>query len=73
MTASAHKHTAGDRELAAVHLRQAPVPHLYLRPTEDGWSLITHDGALVFRGFGVDSRRQCLRYARQLGALAVLA
>jgi hypothetical protein len=44
---------------------------LLLRPTEDGWSLLTPDGGLVLRGFGLGSRRQCLQYARALGVLTV--
>jgi hypothetical protein len=54
---------------AQVHHRAAS--QLLLRPTEDGWSLLTPDGALVLRGFGLGSRRQCLQYARALGVLTV--
>ncbi len=54
---------------AAVHRRAAS--QLLLRPTEDGWSLLTPDGDLVLRGFGLGSRRQCLQYARSIGVLTV--
>ncbi len=43
-----------------------------LRATEDGWSLMARDGKVVFRGFGLAGRRQCLQFAHQLGVLAVV-
>ncbi len=43
-----------------------------LLPSDDGWSLTTADGALLLRGLGARSRRQCLARARELGALTVL-
>ncbi len=45
--------------------------HMIIRPSADGWSLMTEDGAVVFRGLGLGSRRECLRRARELGALSV--
>ncbi len=44
-----------------------------LRATEDGWSLLAPSGEVVFRGFGLSSRRQCLEAAHELGALAVFS
>jgi hypothetical protein len=46
---------------------------LRLRPSGDGWSLVTSDGTLLFRGLGLASRRECLARARELGALTVSA
>ncbi|MBV8954086.1 MAG: hypothetical protein JO153_07925 [Solirubrobacterales bacterium] len=56
---------AGDRARAGTQLR--------LRPTGDGWSLIDTDGAVVFRGFGLRGRRECLEFARGRGVLAVFS
>lgn len=50
----------------------AAADRLWLRPTEDGWSLMARDGAVVHRGIGLASRRECLRRARDLGVLSVL-
>jgi hypothetical protein len=44
---------------------------MIIRPSGDGWSLMTDDGVVVFRGLGLGSRRECLRRARELGALSV--
>lgn len=44
---------------------------LKLRPTEDGWSLIAADGRIVYRGFGLKARRECLEFARDHGVPAV--
>jgi hypothetical protein len=73
MTAYAHKLTAfevraGDQQRDSE--RAAPL-HMRIRPTGDGWSLMTDDGVVVFRGLGLGSRRECLRRARELGALIV--
>jgi len=45
--------------------------HMVIRPSADGWSLMTDEGVVVFRGLGLSSRRECLRRARELGALSV--
>jgi hypothetical protein len=45
--------------------------YLILRPTEDGWSLLTADGDLVFRGLGTAARRRCLEIAYERGAATV--
>lgn len=47
--------------------------YLILRPTEDGWSLITPDGHVVYQGLGVRSRRRCLEIAVDYGAATVLS
>ena len=47
--------------------------YLILRPTEDGWSLITPDGQVVYRGLGLSSRRRCLEIAVERGAATVLS
>ncbi len=47
--------------------------YLLLRPTEDGWSLITPDGQVVYRGLGLSSRRRCLEIAVERGAATVLS
>ena len=72
MTAYAHHLTAfevraGDHERE----REATPLHMRIRPTGDGWSLMTDDGVVVFRGLGLRSRRECLLRARELGALSV--
>ncbi len=60
------------RGQGAVRDCPAAVDRLWLRATERGWSLITSDGAVVFGGIGLASRRQCVRRAYDLGVLAVL-
>jgi hypothetical protein len=47
--------------------------YLILRPTEDGWSLITSDGEVVYRGLGTRARRRCLEVAYQRGVATVLS
>jgi hypothetical protein len=47
--------------------------HLLLRTSEDGWSLLTPQGELVFRARGLDARRRSLEAAYERGALAVLS
>jgi hypothetical protein len=46
---------------------------LLLRPNEDGWSLLTPQGELVYRGDGPEARRRSLEVAYERGALAVLS
>jgi hypothetical protein len=54
--------------------RCEPSPrHLLLRPSDDGWTLLTPAGELVFRGLGARARRECLEFARAVGALAVIS
>jgi hypothetical protein len=54
-------------------LRDESDGRLYLRATGDGWSLLNPAGEVLFRGFGLAGRRQCLEFARANGVLAVLA
>ena len=42
-----------------------------LVPSDDGWTLLTTDGQLVHRGLGYQARRECLRFARDAGFLAI--
>ena len=54
--------------------RREPSPrHLLLRPSGDGWTLVTPGGEIVFRGLGARARRECLEFARAVGALAVIS
>lgn len=53
--------------------RDEAVDRFYLRPTEDGWSLLNSGGRVLFRGFGLAGRRQCLEFARETGVLVVFA
>jgi hypothetical protein len=46
--------------------------YLLMRQSEDGWSLLTPQGELVFRARGLDARRRSLEVACERGALAVL-
>ena len=71
MSAYAHRFTAFEvRGADTPHEARAGL-HLTMRPTGDGWSLMTEDGAVVHRGLGLGSRRECLRRARDFGALSV--
>jgi hypothetical protein len=71
MTAIADRPTAFEvRNLGRTDRRA--IDRLSLRATEDGWSLIAPGGSVVYRGLGLASRRECLRYAHDLGVLAVL-
>ena len=73
MTASIHQLAAFELQAPGrVHHRATVADRMLLRATEDGWSLMAHDGQLVFRGFGLAGRRQCLQFAHELGVLAVL-
>jgi hypothetical protein len=73
--------TAYAQSPAAFELRTRDQPrdrtdaglHMLIRATGDGWSLMSTDGTVVFRGLGLGSRRECLRRARELGALSVRA
>jgi hypothetical protein len=53
--------------------RAAANQQFSLRATEDGWSLLAPNGEVVFRGFGLASRRACLEFARESGVLAVVS
>jgi hypothetical protein len=74
MTALAHNPLAVEvrrQSRASDHARGTT--QLRLRATGDGWSLIDADGAMVFRGFGLGGRRECLEFARRHGVLAVFS
>jgi hypothetical protein len=72
MTALAHRLAAFEvRASGQTNSRDAATRRLVLRATEDGWSLMTVDNQVVYRGLGVGARRQCLEFARKLGVLAV--
>jgi hypothetical protein len=72
--------TTYNHHRAAIEVSAAEKPdvqsaggYLVLRPTEDGWSLITRDGEVVYRGLGIASRRRCLEIAVERGAATVLS
>ncbi len=46
--------------------------YLRLRPTGDGWSLLSADGEVILRTLGNGGRQRCLEYAHELGVLSVL-
>jgi hypothetical protein len=74
MTTFNHHTTAIEVSAAAKSAATTPGGgYLVLRPTEDGWSLITPDGEVVYRGLGLDSRRRCLQIAVERGAATVLS
>jgi hypothetical protein len=52
------------------HIRSSA---LLLRPTEDGWSLVTPAGEVIYRGLGTGARRRCLEIAYERGAPTVLS
>jgi hypothetical protein len=54
-------------------LADGPPDRLWLRATDDGWSLLDPSGKVLFGGFGQSSRRECLEFARSRGVLAVLS
>ena len=43
------------------HARDGATSRLSLQATEDGWSLLSPEGEVVFRGFGLAGRRQTCR------------
>ncbi len=55
---------------------EAPVvalTHLTLRATTDGCALVDAEGDVVFYADGLGGRRECLKYARDHGVLALLS
>jgi hypothetical protein len=65
---------AGERRMTDMTAAQSTAGgHLLLHPDEDGWSLLTPQGELVFRGRGLDARRRSLEVAYERGALTVLS
>jgi hypothetical protein len=53
--------------------RATEVERLWLRATGDSWSLMNSDGEVLFYGQGLAGRRECLDFARSVGALCVLS
>jgi hypothetical protein len=69
-------HNPAAIELSAAEktdVRTSDGGYLLLRPTEDGWSLLTPGGEVVYRGLGIASRRRCLEIAVERGAATVLS
>jgi hypothetical protein len=58
---------------SALRLADGPPDRLWLRATDDGWSLLDPSGKVLFYGLGQSSRRECLEFARSRGVLAVLS
>lgn len=74
MSAIAHKSAAFEIRSGRQALVRAGSTQRYaLRATEDGWSLLSPGGEVVFRGLGLASRRACLEFARESGVLAVVS
>jgi hypothetical protein len=74
MSAIAHKSAAFEMRGGRQELTRAAANQWWsLRATEDGWSLLAPNGEVVFRGFGLASRRTCLEFARDSGVLAVVS
>ena len=74
MSAIAHKPAAFALRLAKrPNVETATPGYLRLRPSQDGWSLISNAGDVVFHGLGPRGRRECLEYARAHGIVAVLS
>ncbi len=51
----------------------AALTHLTLMATSDGCALVDPSGQIVFYADGLGGRRECLRYAREHGVLALLS
>ena len=72
MSAIAHARAAIELR-AGLRLADGPPGRVWLRATDDGWSLLDPSGKVLFHGLGQSSRRQCLEFARSRGVLAVLS
>lgn len=72
MSAIAQRQAAFELRIAR-DARERDRTTLLLRPSADGWSLLSANGEVLFRGLGTGARRQCLAFARELGALAVVS
>jgi hypothetical protein len=53
--------------------RAVAVGQLALQATSDGCALVDSGGQVVFYADGLGGRRECLRYARDHGVLALLS
>lgn len=70
MSTPAHKSSWLATDLDQKPNLESAVPgYLLLRPTDDGWMLVRTDGEVIFRGAGVEGRRQCLRFAHDHRAI----
>jgi hypothetical protein len=74
MTSALHPNTQG-----ASGLRFAPMDGagrgaelLRLRPSGDGWSLVSIEGDLVYSALGSSGRRRCVEFAHEHGVLALV-
>jgi hypothetical protein len=72
MTAIAQRRAAIELH-SGLSLVDGPPDRLWLRATDDGWSLLDPSGKVLFAGLGQSSRRECLEFARSRGVLAVLS
>jgi hypothetical protein len=66
-------HSASTFDVVAGAGTKPVARQLLLRPSDDGWSLLTPDGEVVYRGLGEAGRRQCLKFACARGVLAVIS
>lgn len=74
MTSLAHRPAAFEiRGPRTVETSATAGACLRLLPSEDGWSLVGIDGALVFHALGTHGRGSCLEFARANGVLAVFS
>ncbi len=75
MTAIAHRSTSVQLRTRREHAspRTAPAQRMRLMASGDGWSLVGHEGEVVFQALGISGRRQCLEAARERGVLAVFS
>lgn len=70
MLTTYHPHRTAGLTLRSAR-RPAHGSRLRVLPAGDGWSLVTVEGRVLYRGLGIGSRRQCLELARDLGALTL--
>jgi hypothetical protein len=73
MTAIAHRSTAVQMRTRREHASPRSAHRMRLMASGDGWSLVGHEGEVVFQALGVSGRRRCLEAARERGVLAVLS
>jgi hypothetical protein len=64
-----HSFAPGTQARSSDH--DSVIAQLSLRPDGERCALVTADGQVVFKGFGTDARRECLRFAQRLGALTL--
>jgi len=76
MTAIAHRPAFFERrgdhtEHSPMRAQMALCDDVWIRASEDGWSLLDSRGVVLFRGLGLKSQRQCLDFARDIGMRVV--